>query len=85
VGLGFAVTLGATTLLFQNAIGESGLIFLIPLIIDMVVVALGTDDTILRMARLREEATNGRSPREATRFRRRWGSRCRSGSWWPRS
>ncbi|MEU0509903.1 MMPL family transporter [Amycolatopsis sp. NPDC006125] len=65
VGLGFAATLGATTLLFQNAIGETGLIFMIPLIIYMFVVALGTDYNILMMARLREEAKNGHSPREA--------------------
>jgi RND superfamily putative drug exporter len=65
VGLGFAATLGATTWLFQGIIGESGLIFMIPLIIYMFVVALGTDYNILMMARLREEAKEGKSPREA--------------------
>ncbi|MGH3049601.1 MAG: MMPL family transporter, partial [Gaiellaceae bacterium] len=43
VGLGFVATLGATTLLFQDAAGHSGLIFLLPLIMYMFVVALGTD------------------------------------------
>ncbi|WP_229858363.1 MMPL family transporter [Amycolatopsis acidiphila] len=65
VGLGFAATLGATTWLFQGIVGESGLIFMIPLIIYMFVVALGTDYNILMMARLREEAKAGKPPREA--------------------
>ncbi|KAA9160000.1 MMPL family transporter [Amycolatopsis acidicola] len=65
VGLGFAATLGATTWLFQGIVGESGLIFMIPLIIYMFVVALGTDYNILMMARLREEAKEGKPPREA--------------------
>ncbi|HVW43156.1 MAG TPA: MMPL family transporter, partial [Amycolatopsis sp.] len=65
VGLGFAATLGATTWIFQGIVGESGLIFMIPLIIYMFVVALGTDYNILMMARLREEVKAGRTPREA--------------------
>jgi RND superfamily putative drug exporter len=65
VGVGFAATLGATTLIFQDAIGHSGLIFLLPLIMYMFVVALGTDYNILMMARLREEAKEGHDPRNA--------------------
>jgi RND superfamily putative drug exporter len=65
VGLGFIATLGATTLLFQGAQGEPGLIFLLPLIMYMFVVALGTDYNILMMSRLREEAKEGLSPRPA--------------------
>jgi RND superfamily putative drug exporter len=65
VGVGFAATLGATTLIFQDAIGHSGLIFLLPLIMYMFVVALGTDYNILMMARLREEAKEGHDPRSA--------------------
>ncbi|HET7043330.1 MAG TPA: MMPL family transporter [Gaiellaceae bacterium] len=65
VGLGFAATLGATTLIFQDARGESGLIFLLPLIMYMFVVALGTDYNILMMARLREEAKEGHDARAA--------------------
>ncbi|WP_158888793.1 MMPL family transporter [Amycolatopsis anabasis] len=65
VGLGFAATLGATTLIFQNFAGEPGLIFMIPLIIYMFVVALGTDYNILMMARLREEVREGLTPRQA--------------------
>ncbi|MGA9761379.1 MAG: MMPL family transporter [Gaiellaceae bacterium] len=65
VALGFTSTLGATTLIFQDAGGHSGLIFMLPLIMYMFVVALGTDYNILIMARLREEAKEGRDPRSA--------------------
>jgi putative drug exporter of the RND superfamily len=65
VGLGFVATLGATTLLFQGAQDEPGLIFLLPLIMYMFVVALGTDYNILMMSRLREEAREGLAPRPA--------------------
>nr|WP_269330433.1 MMPL family transporter [Kineosporia babensis] len=65
VGLGFAATLGATVLLFQQIQGEEGLIFLLPIYIYLFVVALGTDYNILMVARLREEAREGLSPRDA--------------------
>jgi RND superfamily putative drug exporter len=65
VGLGFGATLGATVLLFQNSGGNNGLIFMLPVIMYMFVVALGTDYNILMITRLREEAREGRSPRAA--------------------
>jgi RND superfamily putative drug exporter len=65
VVLGFLATLGATTLIFQGAAGHSGLIFMLPLIMYMFVVALGTDYNILMMARLREEAREGHASRPA--------------------
>jgi RND superfamily putative drug exporter len=65
VGLGFAATLGATVLVFQKIQGEPGLIFILPVIMYLFVVALGTDYNILMVARLREEAREGRSPRDA--------------------
>jgi RND superfamily putative drug exporter len=65
VGLGFAATLGATALVFQNLKGEDGLIFILPMYIYLFVVALGTDYNILMIARLREEAREGLSPRDA--------------------
>jgi putative drug exporter of the RND superfamily len=65
VGLGFAATLGSTVLIFQNFDGQPGLIFLLPIIMYLFVVALGTDYNILMIARLREEAREGRDPREA--------------------
>jgi RND superfamily putative drug exporter len=65
VGLGFGATLGATVWVFQGVRGHSGLIFLIPVIVYLFVVAIGTDYNILMIARLREEAREGHSPREA--------------------
>ncbi|MFD7432397.1 MMPL family transporter [Streptomyces sp. NPDC059818] len=65
VGLGFGATLGATVWLFQTAKGHSGLMFMLPVIMYLFVVAIGTDYNILMIARLREEARAGRSPREA--------------------
>lgn len=65
VFLGFAATLGATVLVFQQIQGRHGLIFTLPVIMYLFVVALGTDYNILMVARLREEARAGHTPREA--------------------
>ncbi|MGJ5893567.1 MMPL family transporter [Streptomyces sp. V2] len=65
VGLGFGATLGATVWIFQDMQGHSGLMFMLPVIMYLFVVAIGTDYNILMIARLREEAREGRSPREA--------------------
>lgn len=65
VGLGFAATLGATVIAFQHIGGEPGLIFMLPIYIYLFVTALGTDYNILMIARLREEAREGRAPRAA--------------------
>nr|WP_119612267.1 MMPL family transporter [Streptomyces acidiscabies] len=65
VGLGFGGTLGATVWIFQDMQGHSGLMFMLPVIMYLFVVAIGTDYNILMIARLREEAREGRSPREA--------------------
>ncbi len=55
VGLGFAATLGAATLLFQHGLGEPGVAFTLPLVLFLFVVALGTDYNILITDRIREE------------------------------
>jgi putative drug exporter of the RND superfamily len=65
VGLGFGATLGATVLLFQRGPNASGLTFILPIIMYMFVVALGTDYNILMITRLREETREGRPAREA--------------------
>ncbi|NGN64598.1 MMPL family transporter [Streptomyces sp. A7024] len=65
VVLGFGATLGSTVLIFQEAQGHSGLMFMLPVIMYLFVVAIGTDYNILMIARLREEAREGREPREA--------------------
>ncbi|MEU9305146.1 MMPL family transporter [Streptomyces sp. NPDC048269] len=68
VGLGFSATLGATVVLFQNVRGQHGLLFMLPVMVYLFVVAIGTDYNILMVARLREEAARGREPKEATRL-----------------
>jgi putative drug exporter of the RND superfamily len=65
VGLGFAATLGATVLVFQTLAGQAGLVFLLPVYMYLFVVALGTDYNILMIARLREQAQHGMTPRQA--------------------
>ncbi|WP_037910366.1 MMPL family transporter [Actinacidiphila yeochonensis] len=62
VALGFGATLGTTVLLFGRG---DGLMFMLPIIMYLFVVAIGTDYNILMVARLREEAQEGREPREA--------------------
>ncbi|MFB9834254.1 MMPL family transporter [Actinoallomurus acaciae] len=63
--LGFTATLGATVALFQGAEGKDGLMFQMPIILYLFVLAIGTDYNILMIARLREEAREGHEPRHA--------------------
>ncbi len=63
--LGFTATLGASVALFQGAEGKDGLMFQIPIILYLFVLAIGTDYNILMIARLREEAREGHEPRRA--------------------
>jgi RND superfamily putative drug exporter len=63
--LGFAATLGASVALFQGLEGKDGLMFQIPIILYLFVLAIGTDYNILMIARLREEAREGHEPRRA--------------------
>ncbi|MFJ2766444.1 MMPL family transporter [Streptomyces sp. NPDC087300] len=65
VALGFGATLGATSLLFQQIGSQPGLMFMLPVIMYLFVVALGTDYNILMVSRLREEAREGRAPHDA--------------------
>jgi RND superfamily putative drug exporter len=65
VGLGFGATLGASVLVFQVLGGATGLVFILPIYMYLFVVALGTDYNILMIARLREEAREGRDARQA--------------------
>lgn len=62
VALGFGATLGATVWIFGRG---DGLMFMLPIIMYLFVVAIGTDYNILMIARLREEAREGREPRAA--------------------
>jgi RND superfamily putative drug exporter len=65
VVLGFLSTLGATVIAFQGIGGKAGLMFSLPIILYLFVVAIGTDYNILMIARLREEAKEGNDPRTA--------------------
>jgi len=65
VGLGFAATLGSTVGIFQDLGNQPGLSFILPIMMYLFVVALGTDYNILMVSRLREEATEGKTPRAA--------------------
>ena len=65
VALGFGATLGSAVIVFQHIKGDAGLLFMLPILIYLFVVALGTDYNILMLTRLREEAREGREPREA--------------------
>ncbi|MDG4832711.1 MMPL family transporter [Solwaraspora sp. WMMD1047] len=65
VFLGFLSTLGATVLVFQGIGSRPGLSFMLPTILYLFVVAIGTDYNILMIARLREEARLGNDPRTA--------------------
>lgn len=55
VVLGFAATLGASALFFQHVLDEPGVNFVLPLVLFLFVVALGTDYNILISDRIREE------------------------------
>ncbi|MER8101058.1 MMPL family transporter [Kitasatospora sp. NPDC094016] len=65
VGLGFAATLGAAALLFQHGMGKPGVNFMLPLVLFLFVVALGTDYNILISDRIREEMEHPGPPRAA--------------------
>lgn len=66
VALGFGATLGASTIVFRRFADQDGLIFVLPIVMYLFVVALGTDYNILMVSRLREESRADRAPREAT-------------------
>ncbi len=65
VSLGYAATLGITVLIFQGAMGYTGLISFIPLFLYIFVVAIGTDYNILTITRLREELLEGNDPHKS--------------------
>lgn len=65
VVLGFFATMGATVLAFQGIGDRPGVSFMLPMLVYLFVVAIGTDYNILMIARLREEAKLGNDPRTA--------------------
>ena len=66
VGAGFAATLGASVIAFQGINGDAGLVSMLPMMVYLFVVAVGTDYNILLTTRLREEIGNGAPVRQAT-------------------
>jgi RND superfamily putative drug exporter len=65
VVLGFFSTMGATVIAFQGFGDRPGVSFMLPMLVYLFVVAIGTDYNILMIARLREEARLGHDPRTA--------------------
>ncbi len=58
--LSFIATMGVCTLLFQNVLGQDGVVYYVPFTLFLLLVALGSDYNIFIMAAVREEA--GRRP-----------------------
>jgi putative drug exporter of the RND superfamily len=65
VVLGFFSTMGATVIAFTGVGSQPGVSFMLPMLVYLFVVAIGTDYNILMIARLREEAKLGNDPRKA--------------------
>jgi len=56
VMLSFGATLGLVTLIFQDALGQNGILYMIPVILFVLLIALGADYNIFLSSRIREES-----------------------------
>ncbi len=56
--LSFAATMGVATVLFQNVLGQGGVVYYVPFALFLLLIALGSDYNIFIMAAIREEAEN---------------------------
>jgi RND superfamily putative drug exporter len=65
--LSYGATLGIISWIFQDLMGQAGVSFMIPIILFVLLVALGSDYNIFLMSRVREESTN-RPTREGARL-----------------
>jgi RND superfamily putative drug exporter len=54
--LSYGTTLGLVTLLFQQVLGHPGVNYFVPIIVFVLLVALGSDYNIFLMSRIREES-----------------------------
>ena len=54
--LSFAATLGVAKILFQNILGQDGVVYYVPFTLFILLVALGSDYNIFIMSAIREEA-----------------------------
>jgi RND superfamily putative drug exporter len=64
--LSYGTTIGLSTLVFQDMLGHEGVNYVVPIVVFVLLVALGADYNIFLMSRVREEA-NGRGTREGIR------------------
>ncbi|WP_019874565.1 MMPL family transporter [Sporichthya polymorpha] len=64
--LSMFAALGITTLVFQGMLGHEGLAFYLPILLFVMLIALGSDYNIFIVGRIREELDAGHSVREAT-------------------
>jgi putative drug exporter of the RND superfamily len=54
--LSYGATLGIVTLLFQDALGQNGILYMIPILLFVLLIALGADYNIFLSSRIREES-----------------------------
>ncbi len=57
--LSYATTMAIATFIFQGVLGYGGVNYLVPLIVFVLLVALGSDYNIFLMSRVREESAEG--------------------------
>jgi uncharacterized membrane protein YdfJ with MMPL/SSD domain len=65
--LSYGTTLGIVSWIFQGILGQDGISFMIPIIVFVLLVALGSDYNIFLMSRVREEAAT-RTTRDGARL-----------------
>jgi putative drug exporter of the RND superfamily len=65
--LSYGTTLGISTLVFQDLLGQEGVNYIIPIVVFVLLVALGADYNIFLMSRVREES-EGRGTRQGIRI-----------------
>jgi RND superfamily putative drug exporter len=65
--LSYGTTLGLVTWIFQGIMGQDGISFMIPIIVFVLLVALGSDYNMFLMSRVREESAT-RTTRESARL-----------------
>jgi RND superfamily putative drug exporter len=74
VVLSYFAALGAATLIFIDVRGASGVVFILPLLMFLFLLALGEDYNILVMTRIREEAADRTLRQAVTQALERTGS-----------
>jgi len=66
--LSYGTTMGLVTLLFQKVLGYEGVNYIIPIIIFVLLIALGADYNIFLMSRVKEETERTGNAREGIRL-----------------